>query len=173
MEIHYSVTTEDFLDFNRYCYKHVPPTKKHFLDRRFGRPLALVTLVVLIALFTGARYGFEILLVLFPLTVVYVICYPLLNTVLLRRMYNQRFKQGFPAEYTVSIDEKGVHSFSTKGSIEIYWETVRSITVTDRLILFFYDLASAIIVTKRAFAGSVIQFAPPCRDHVWRDPERQ
>jgi len=153
MEIHYTITTEDFLDFNRYCYKHVPLAKKHYLDRRFGRPLALVMLVVLIALFTAARYGFEIVLVLFPLAVIYIICYPLLNTVLLRRMFNRRFQQGFPAEYTVSIDEKGVRSHSTKGSTEIYWETVKSIIVTDRLILFFYDLASAIILTKRGFAN--------------------
>ncbi|MGO9272015.1 MAG: YcxB family protein [Terriglobia bacterium] len=173
MEVTYSLTREDYWQFNRFLLKR---RRSYYWSPIVGGSVAAATCLLLRASDSGTP--------LLPWAAGFAVVAAAgvgAGWVLLGRRYLlRRAVRRLPAEdgstlakRTLRIDPGGIHFSSATGEGVIWWSGVVEITEDQAYLYMFTDKVCAIIVPKRLFADSAVwkDFVETARSY-WEQRKR-
>lgn len=162
MEVRFSLDREDFWQFTRYAYFHVPKIRSQVYGLIVMAPILSVSLLWLIlkdsrlALVIGLPLGAATLAFTYLRTKRHVESYPT--------------GKGILGEHTITIMPDGLHEQTAVCDSLQRWEGVQHIAENSRYIFLFIDTHMAHVIPKRAFPSDAAwqAFLAQAREY-WRE----
>lgn len=154
MTLQYTVTPEDYLQFNLYQYDHNKALQALVRALRLIAPGILVLLGVL---FSGGDLGL-LFFVMLGLAVLWILLLPWQVRRSLRRGLARQIRAGhytdFVGAYTLELLANGIRETAPKGTYEHAWAAIQKVCEDKAHTYLYLGEESAIIVPHAAFADS-------------------
>jgi hypothetical protein len=163
MTAEFEITKDDLNAFNIYHHRHSPTARRQYLRSWFA-PAAIWLLV-----FSGIWYladrergtplrTFLDLLPLFSFVPLYLIYFPWayrrkLNKII-NGMVSEGQNRGLFSRHCVTISPAGVADTGEHGQTSTAWRAIERVAATDEHVYIYTNALAAVIVPRRAFAGT-------------------
>jgi hypothetical protein len=148
MNVRYTLSLYDMLAFQSYYNEHLTQAKNARFSARVGFPLIATAFSLLLAVNNPSFFTTTMFIIV--LSLLFGFFFPLLSKYVSSQRFRKTHQGNTSEEFTFNLDEKGISSGSSKGKIDLFWNTIKDVVTTDTLVLFFYTPACAIIVPKSA-----------------------
>ncbi|MCZ2256932.1 YcxB family protein [Sporosarcina sp. G11-34] len=153
MKIDYSLTEEDYLEFNLFHAKNSEAVSKSLMLQRFLSPI-----VFIIAAFTFSWVGDISLLASLIgfsfISILWIVYYPKYFYYLLMKNSKKLLKEGkndgLIGERYMTLSEQGIIDVSSNGETKVNWAGIKSIQEDTNHYYLYNSAVSAYIIPKRA-----------------------
>lgn len=152
MKITYSITKEDFWNYNKHAHYNNPKAKRSLVIANIFFMISTLGIFYLTnSIISTLIFGIGVLLIQF------LIRYPLSKRNIFKFAENEK---GILDEQTIEIGPEGVSRVTHSDSGISKWTAVSKIEMTDEYIFIFFNKVTAIIIPKRIFKteDEAIQF---------------
>lgn len=156
MKIDYSLTKEDYINFNVFHMDYSKTMRNSIFVQRYL--ISLVFLIVPFFLSANSQIPFWYWFAVFCITyILWVVFYKRYAIYFLRkrvaRMLDEGKNDGLLGARSLSLNENGIASSSAATETKHAWDTVVSVAATDEYIYIYVGAVMAYIVPTRVFAG--------------------
>lgn len=154
MKINYSLTKQDYLDFNIQHTKHSPTIRKSILINRYLVPV----IFMFVPFFAEKQTSIPILYWFGIFSIVYIlwaIFYPKYYTWEISRKVLKLLKEdkyiSMIGERSLALTKEGIIETSSQNESKVKWESVGRINETKEHIFIYISPVSAFIIPTRSF----------------------
>ena len=152
MEIRYSLTEEDYLNFNMFHIKNSKTAKRALNMQRFLTPILFI-----VASFVLSKVGnisfLGLFIAFFMVSILWIIFYPryfysyvIRNT---KKMIKEGKNDGLLGEHCMIFSEEGIVDSTTTSETKVTWSGIKNIKEDTHNIYLYNSSVSAYILPKR------------------------
>jgi Ca2+/Na+ antiporter len=152
VEIRYSLTEEDYLNFNLFHIKNSNTAKKALNMQRFLMPIIFIVLSYVFSKvgnlsFIGLLIAFLIVSILWVMFYPkYFYSYVIRNT---RKMIKEGKNDGLIGEHHMIFSEEGIIDSTSNGETKVTWSGIKTFSEDKNSIYLYNSSVSAYILPKR------------------------
>ncbi|TKC18034.1 YcxB family protein [Robertmurraya kyonggiensis] len=152
MQIKYSLTEEDYLNFNLFHMKNSKTANKALKVQRYLIPIVYMVVAYVFARVLDGSYilSFSIFGIM---GILWIIFYPKYhyNFVLrqVRKMITEGNNEGLLGEHLMTISEEGVHDANPQGETKVSWSGIQDLKEDEHYLYLYNSAVSAYILPKR------------------------
>lgn len=152
MEIKYTLTEEDYINFNLFHLKNSKTAMNALKIQRL-----LIPILYLIVGFILAKVSegplFLWLSIFLLLGIAWYFFYPkyFYHSVMrrVRKMLKEGKNEGLLGEHLMTVSEEGIHDISSSGETSVKWPSIENFTEDEHNLYFYNTSLSAYIIPKR------------------------
>ena len=152
MEIRYSLTEEDYLNFNMFHIKNSKTTKRALNMQRFLMPIIFIVLSYVLSK-VGNMSFFGLFIALLIVSILWIIFYPryfysyvFRNT---KKMIKEGKNDGLLGEHLMILSEEGIIDSNSNGETKVTWSGIKTFKEDEHNIYLYNSSVSAYILPKR------------------------
>lgn len=152
MQIKYSLTEEDYLNFNLFHMKNSNTAKKALKVQRYLIPIVYMVVAYVFARVLDGSYilSFSIFGIM---GILWIIFYPKYhyNFVLrqVKKMIKEGKNEGLLGEHLMTISEDGIHDANPQGETKVSWSGIQDMKEDEQNLYLYNSAVSAYILPKR------------------------
>ncbi|MDL4842269.1 YcxB family protein [Aquibacillus rhizosphaerae] len=170
MEINYTLTKDDYINFNLYHAKHSKSIQKTLFYLRVTAPILYLGLAAVFSFITEI----PILVTLVPfivISILWVVFYPRLFYGTIKRnaykMIKESENDSLLGKHQMKVDEAGIIDKTTNGQTSVNWSGVVNFAEEKDYYFIYIGSINAYIIPKRYLPGqSLKQFDETVKLHI-------
>lgn len=152
MEIRYSLTEEDYLNFNMFHVKNSKTAKRALNMQRFLMPIIFIVLSYVLSK-VGNMSFFGLLIAFLIVSILWITFYPkyfysyvFRNT---KKMIKEGKNDGLLGEHHMVLSEEGIIDLTSNGETKVIWSGIQTLSEDKYNIYLYNSSVSAYILPKR------------------------
>lgn len=152
MEITYTITEQDYLQFNLFHMKNSQTAMNALKVQRFLIPIVYMVVAYFFAKLMGDSYILSF--VIFGIAaVLWIVYYPkyFYNSVIrrVRKMIQEGKNEGILGEHLMILTEEGIVDKNSTGETRVNWSGIQDLKEDDQYLYLYNSSVSAYILPKR------------------------
>lgn len=153
MEINYTLTEEDYLNFNMYHVKNSKTAVKSLKLQRFITPLFFIVFAFVFSAIADVSF-WGLFIIFFVIGILWVLFYPSYFYSVVRRqtkkMIQEGENEGLLGKHHLVMTEEGITETTSSGKTKVCWGSLKDFKEDDKNFYLYNSGLSAIILPKRA-----------------------
>lgn len=156
VEIDYTLTEEDYLNFNMYHVKNSKTATKSLNIQRFLGPLFFIVFAYVFSLIVDIAF-LGIFIPFLVISIFWVIFYPKYFYSLVKRqtkkMIQEGENEGLLGKHHLLMTDEGITEITSSSETRVRWESLKDLTEDDHSFYLYNSGLSAIILPKSALTN--------------------
>ncbi|MBM9548749.1 YcxB family protein [Leptospira sp. 201903074] len=152
MEIEYSLTEEDILNFNLFHSDHSPTTKKNMLIGRLLLPIILITFIFLLGFPRNLDFNIGIGVIFFPIILIWFLFYPKYFHYCIKKnvkkLLAEDLNTGMIGFQKLLINENEFIQITDFSKIQRFERFITKVEENDKYIFLYLSSITAMIIPK-------------------------